>query len=359
MDKTMSFKPFYVGTCEAKSNNENCIPFAPLLNEPLTHFPIQDPFGLRKAIVPIFKRDLKGDILGMGTAFHIDGWGTFLTADHVIDFARENPKLSSDWKNIPPVSTEDHPILFLGMGSIYGSVTIPDEVFLLVEHIIQVMREKDDSLAILNGQAQSENAMDLAVMNATFKSKSEIPHCLPVKASGWFPAIGDVVLAVGFPELNCEKLSDFEQKALLTEGMYGAYGRIRKIHPKGTSNLNSTPVFEVDGHWPSGMSGGHVFNSLGEVVGLVSRSLEPDGDLPGVSFATYFSLISDFSKLTPTIDIQNPMCRRGWAVLRRESWDMVGFFRSESEAQKLLESVGTGYKVEYGSNYYGTSDFIS
>ncbi|MCD6272542.1 MAG: hypothetical protein J7K30_06785 [Deltaproteobacteria bacterium] len=74
MDKIMSFKPFYVGTCEAKRDNENCIPFTPSLDEPFSPFPIQDPFGLRKAIVPIFKRDLKGDLLGMGTAFHVDGW---------------------------------------------------------------------------------------------------------------------------------------------------------------------------------------------------------------------------------------------------------------------------------------------
>ena len=352
----MQLKPFYVGTCEAKSNNANCIPFTPSLDNPLAPFLIQDPFGLRKAIVPIFKRDLEGDLLGMGTAFHVDGWGSFLTADHVIDFARENTKFSTDWKDLSPISTGDHPILFLGMGLVYGSPTIPDEAFSLVEHIIQVMREKDDPLAVLKGQKQSENALDLAVMTAAFKPKSEIPHSVPVRASGWFPSIGDVVLAIGFPELNCEKLSDFEKKALLTEGMYGAYGRIRKIYPRGTTTLNSTPVFEVEGYWPSGMSGGPVFNSSGEVVGLVSRSLEPDGSLPGVSFATYFGLISEFDKLVPTI--HNPMWRRGWAVLKREPWDLVGFFKSEYEASKLLESVGSGYKVEYGSNYYGTSDFM-
>jgi serine protease Do len=158
---------------------------------------------------------------------------------------------------------------------------------------------------------------------------------------------------------NYEKLSESEQKALLSEGMYGVYGRIRKIHPKGTSTVNLTPVFEVEGYWPSGMSGGPVFNSAGEVVGLVSRSLEPDGNLPGVSFATYFSLIPNFDKLTPTIDISNPVWRKGWAVLKREPWDMAGFFKSEERAYKLLESVGSEYKVEYGSNHYGTDDFMS
>jgi len=355
----MSFKPFYVGTCEAKRDNENCIPFTPSLDEPFSPFPIQDPFGLRKAIVPIFKRDLKGDLLGMGTAFHIDGWGTFLTADHVIDFARENSKFSKNWKELLPISTGDHPILFLGLGLVYGSPTIPVEAFSVVKHIIQVMREKDDPLATLKGEIQSENALDLAVMSAVFKPKAEIPHWLQIRVTGWVPSIGDIVLAIGFPELNYEKLSDSEQKALLSEGMCGVYGRIRKIHPQGTSTVNLTPVFEVEGYWPSGMSGGPVFNSAGEVVGLVSRSLEPDGNLPGVSFATCFSLISNFDKLTPTIDIPNPMWRKGWAVLKREPWDMAGFFKSEDDAYKLLESVDSEYKVEYGSNCYGTNDFMS
>ena len=355
----MSFEPFYVGTCEAKSNNENCIVFKPPSDNSLAPFLIQDPLGLRKAVVPIFKRDLKGNIFGMGTAFHIDGWGTFLTADHVIEFARETPQKISNWKELSPTSTGEHPILLLGMGLVYGSVSIPDEAFSLVEHITQVMREKDDPLALLRGQRESENAMDLAVMNAVFKPRTEIPHSVLVKASGWFPSIGEMVLAIGFPELNCEKLSNIEQIKILTEGMYGAYGRIRKIHSQGTSTLNSTPVFEVEGHWPSGMSGGPVFNSAGEVVGLVSRALDPGGVLPGVSFATYFGLIPEFDKLTPTIDNNNPMWRRGWAVLKREPWDMAGFFKNEGEARKLAESVDSEYRVEYGSNYFGTDDFMS
>jgi len=42
------------------------------------------------------------------------------------------------------------------------------------------MREKDDPLATLKGEIQSENALDLAVMSAAFKPKSEIPQY------GWF-----------------------------------------------------------------------------------------------------------------------------------------------------------------------------
>lgn len=314
----MKFKPFQIRTCEAISNSEEGKVLFPLSDSPLAPFPIHDPFGLRKAVVPVFKRDMDGDLVGMGTAFHIDGWGTFLTGDHVIDFARENTKNSKDWKDLSPTSSGEHAILLLGLGLIFGSPTIPDEAFALVEHISQFIREKDDPLAILKHHQQSESALDLATMKVIFQPKNNTSQCVPVRVHGWHPSKGDIVLAIGFSELNCEKLSDSEQKAFLTEGMYGCYGRIRKIHPQGTSSTNSTPVIEVDGYWPSGMSGGPVFNSSGEVIGVVSRSIEPDGDF-GVSYATYFDLIPSFEDLTPTIDLDNPMWRRGWAVLNKEN----------------------------------------
>lgn len=41
----MSVKPFYIGTCEAISNNEKKIAFEPS-HDQLAPFFIQDPFGL-------------------------------------------------------------------------------------------------------------------------------------------------------------------------------------------------------------------------------------------------------------------------------------------------------------------------
>src|SRR5690554_613052 len=122
----MEFKPFQLRTSEAISDLNYSIVLAPSFDAPLAHFPIDDPFGLRKAIVPLFKRDMNGVLVGMGTAFHIDGWGTFLTADHVIDFAREHSKNSKDWKDLSPTSSGEHAILLLGLGLICGSPTIPD-----------------------------------------------------------------------------------------------------------------------------------------------------------------------------------------------------------------------------------------
>jgi len=47
----MSFKPFYVGTCENIANNEKPIVFKPTLEEtPFEPFLIQDPLGLRESL---------------------------------------------------------------------------------------------------------------------------------------------------------------------------------------------------------------------------------------------------------------------------------------------------------------------
>jgi serine protease Do len=353
----MLIKPFYVGTCENKANSEQPIVFEPILETPFEPFLIQDPFGLRKAIVPVFKRDINGEIYGMGTAFHVDGWSTFLTADHVIDFARRYPSSASTWSEISQNPNGDHIVLLFGIGLIFGISAIPKEAFALVEYVASPMREKDNPLT---NRTEPDNAVDIAVMMAVIQpktSKVPQPHFVSVRSSSSCPSVGETVLAIGFPELKCQRLDEHEQKTLLNEGMYGAYGRITAIHPFGRSELHSTPVFEVECNWRSGMSGGPVFNSSGEVIGLVSRRMEfSSGN--GIGWATCFELIPYFSEIVPTLDTLNPTCRRGWAVLRSAPWHLAGFFKTEVEAQQLANSMNADYQVKYGLNNFGTDDFI-
>lgn len=357
----MSFKPFYVGTCGDKVGNKHPTVFKPASEEmPFKPFLIQDPFGLRKSVVPVFRRNVNGEIYGMGTAFHIDGWGTLLTADHVIEFTRKLPKPALTWPQISQDSNCDQPVILLGMGLIYGTTRIPKEAFALVKRILSTIRQNDNPLASLQGKMELENAADLAVMTALIRPSERIPapHFIPVRASGWFPTVGETVLAIGFPELKQQQLDEHAQESLLSEGMCGAYGKIRAIYPGGVSKTNPTPVFEVECNWRSGMSGGPVFNLLGEAVGLVSRSLPPENDLPGVGWATCFGLIPYFNKLVPTLDVLNPKWRRGWAVFRSEPWHLAGFFKTEEEAQQFANSMNSSYQVKYGSNNFGTDDFI-
>jgi|GEM_PF-731397 len=354
----MSVNPFYVGTCENKVKSEEPLVFDPVLDKPFEPFLVQDPFGLRKAIVPVFKREVNGQIYGMGTAFHIDGWGTFLTADHVIEFARQYPNPSSNWSEISQNPNGDHIVLLLGIGLAYGTPTIPKEAFVLVEYVASPMREKDNPLT---NRTQPDNAADIAMMVAVIQPTIEVPkpHFVSVRSSSSCPSVGDTVLAIGFPELECQRLDEHDQAILLNEGMYGAYGVVKEIHPSGKCASQPTPVFEVECNWPPGMSGGPVFNSSGEVIGLVSRGMDfGSGNGNGLGWATCFEFISYFSEFAPTLDALNPTGRRGWAVLRSDPWHLAGFFKTEVEAQQLASSMNTDYQVKYGLNDFGTNDFI-
>jgi serine protease Do len=351
-------KPFYVGTCENTLRGEEPIVFEHLSERPFDPFPIEDPFGLRKAIVPVFKRDFNASISGMGTAFHVDGWGTFLTANHVIDFAQEDSSSVSSQPKILPNSNGEHPILFFGMGLVYGTVKIIKEAFVQVDSMCFPVGEKIDPFT---NRARLENVADIASLTVSIQPKAgkmNSTQHIPLRVSSACPVIGETILAVGFPELNCQELDEDSQVSLLTEGMCGAYGIVTDVHPHGRDKSTPTPVFEVECNWPSGMSGGPVFNSLGEVIGIVSRSFVPNDGSVGVGWAAHFGLILPFSQLVPTLDIENPRVRRGWAVLRNNPWHVAGFLKTEVEARELIISMGSEYRVKYCSNLFGTDELL-
>jgi serine protease Do len=165
-------------------------------------------------------------------------------------------------------------------------------------------------------------------------------------------------LAIGFSGMDDKCLDEDAQIFLLTEGMYGAYGIVTAIHPHGRGQSWPTPVFEVECNWSSGMSGGPVFNSSGEVVGLVSTGMDlrsDDGN--GIGWATCFGSIPYFSELVPMLDASKPSGRRGWAVWRNKPWHLAGFFTTKPEAQRLANSMSADYQVTYGLNEIGTDHF--
>jgi S1-C subfamily serine protease len=109
------------------------------------------------------------------------------------------------------------------------------------------------------------------------------------------PKVGDRVVAVGFPKLDVIQGGRLEVAKLIEEGMSASYGTVTELHPDGRDRANQTPVFEVETHWPSGMSGGPVFNRDGHVVGIVSRSLEASGEFPGCGWAVWLSRLPEFA----------------------------------------------------------------
>lgn len=341
------FEPFSILTCEASSGpvrgRRNYLPgesgqFSP--------FEIHDPFGLRNAIVPVFRQHVDGRMYGMGTAFHVDGFGNFLSAYHVVDYV-EKPFAG-------------RPILFLSMHAVvFGTIRIPDDCWVPVEVVTAPMTEKEDPVANLRGAASRQPAIDVALLKpATIGPGARPPQTLPVRVEGSRPMVGDIVLAVGFPQLDLSEVDQEEQAALVTEGMYGAYGRIVAIHPEGVSLSNPTPVLEIESDWPGGMSGGPVFNRAGEVIGIVSRSLRAGSGQHGIGYAVHLGLCPVIEQLVPSLDIFNPGWRRCWGLFPEKDAETASFHPTQAAAQEAATAVTGLSKVRLGSNRIGTTDFM-
>lgn len=361
---TMLPAPFIVQTCENRIRDTRRVPFQGSSGSQFIPFETGDPFGLRKAILPVFERMPDGRLIGMGTAVHLDGWGGCLTAEHVVDFVRarlpDGGLHGGPTMEVDP-SQHSHPVLLLGIGVVFGTVAIPDWAFAPITDTLTVARERDDPMAALQDRRRFEVAQDVARVQALFHPDAyrepNPPQVLPLQLRGWQPAIGEYVLAFGYPELKPSMaMSDSEVRAIIEDGLHCAYGRITRLFPDGRDLTNPTPVFEVEANWPSGMSGGPVVNEQGNVVGIVSRSLAPDGDLSGVGYAACLPWISEITSLAPHLDKDNPGHRLGFAVLDyREK--LVGVWPT-LELARDYATQDTKCKVFACSHRMGSDEYI-
>ena len=340
------FVPFEIATCEktGKADKKTC-PLVPDSERPFYPFKIRDPFGLRNAVVPVFRQNTDGQIFGMGTAFNINEFGTFLTAHHVIDF---------DVQSAP-----SRPLLFLSMHAIvFGRVAIPDDCFVPIMSAQAPEMDSDDPMAALRGGSQRKIAMDIAIMQASpLGSGVRPPHTLKVRVNDWKPHVGDIVLAVGYPELDLSELTADSQNMLLSEGMYGAYGKIVGIHPCGVGTANPSPVFEVETDWPPGMSGGPVFNQAGEVVGIVSRSMRADADHAGRGFAVDLGRCHEIQVFAPSLDA--PGWQICWGLFLENESEPVSVHASDEQAANAGDVLGQPFSIRKISNEVGTKNWMS
>ncbi len=253
-------------------------------------FLVQDPFNLRKGVVPLFDARNDGLLTGLGTAFGLSSNGILLTADHVIASYRDRgDQLNSD--GLSPIygsSGNQSLVAFLSPGVVYGTVHIPHQFFPLILSAHSPTKGGDDPMRELRGEANIQTA-DVSVLR-TQELQEEL-HTFQVSAES--PKVGDSVVAVGFPKLDVIQGRRREVAARLDEGMFASYGTVTALHPNGRDKSNQTPVFEVEAHWPSGMSGGPVFNRGGHVVGIVSRSMEAADGFPGCGWATWLACLPE------------------------------------------------------------------
>lgn len=355
------FRPFAINTLKER---ETCIPRRPITPpaQDLKYaFTLSDPFGLRRAVVPVFRREPTGMLLGMGTAFQVDGWGSYLTADHVVDYVRD--AWSDDAApfekpvEVDPILSPSVVIL-LSLGIVFGTVGIPEGAFAPIRRIDAVLDRNENVPFPWAKQGRYRPAADLASLSALFASDAPMRSSLPLRVANWQPAIGEFVLAIGFPIIKFDELDEIALRATLKEGMKAAYGRIVGVHPHGRGTDRSSPGFEVEADWPSGMSGGPVFNSAGEVVGVVSSSIPPSDDDPGIGYATCLGDLEFLSGLLPTLDLENPGWRRGLRVARESDDATVGFRADFNGAKELAHALGPGHRIHAASHRLGSDDYV-
>jgi serine protease Do len=202
-----------------------------------------------------------------------------------------------------------------------------------------------------------ESASDIAVMQLSHPVPDKMTGTVRVRFAGIPPAVGETVVAVGFPDLDCKPVDDEAMRYLLSDGMSAAYGRITGIHPKGVRN-DPTPVIEVEANWPSGMSGGPVFNNKGEVIAVVSRSWLPYQENAGVGYAACLPMMPWLRSWALTVDANNPCWRVGWAVLKNGE-DLIAFYRDQRDAVDHQALLGSKFSIAFGSNRIGSTDFVS
>lgn len=355
----MIFEPFRIATFQGSRRVERGLPFEFISGYPFRPFRIADPFGLRNAVNPVFRSDPDGRLFGMGTAFHVDCWGTLLTAEHVVDFLTAPLLMGRYNAGEDRASLNEGAVVFLGLGGvIFGDLPIPNWALQRVAGIAFNAAEVCDPMAELQGRSTTRAYGDVASLQVHLDARAEFVSCLPVRLSNWRPSVGELVFAVGYPELDCSEIETGEMRALISEGMYGAYARVTQVLPEGRSAFDTTPGFEVQGDWRGGMSGGPVFNSSGEVVGVVSRSLAPTEDEQGVGFAVCPAWMDGARALLPSLDPSNPGHRIGHGVVRQEPWAMSGVFRTLEEATQKLALHPEGYEIHRGSHRLGTDDFV-
>ena len=302
----------------------------------------------------------------MGTAVHLDGWGGFLTAEHVIEFLRTgypNSGLTGEPVLRLDPTIRSHAVVMLGIGVVFGQPAVPDWAFAPIIETLFTTQHRYDPLAALRGESELEVGLDVAgfqaaIPAAAYADGKEPPKTLPVQLDGWMPVVGESVLAFGYPELKpSAPVSDTTLQTLIEDGLFAAYGKITSVFPQGRDSMNRTPVFEVAADWPSGMSGGPVVNEAGKVVGLVSRSLAPDGEFDGVGYAACLPWIGEVRQLAPRVDPHNPCFRFGYAAQSGIN-KVRGFWPNEQVAAEYSLRLGSEYRIVACSHRIGTDEYI-
>lgn len=366
-DTDYLFSNISVQTCEDTAAGDRRYSLAPTCHETSAQFRIQDPFGLRRAIVPVFHLEASGNLKGYGTAFAVDPWGTFVTADHVVaeyrqireptwDKCDDNPGRRYLW-NISSLDDGGFVLLY-GFGLALGCPAIPSDAIATIASALSPVIDGNNPMKALTGQLDLL-PLDFSVCRTMPPIPTNYIKTLPIRSRPIGPRPGETVVAVGYSKIETVTDSVYGAAQKVEAGLFAGYGQVTRICPLGRDSANPTPVFEVVADWPAGMSGGPVFNAAGEVIGLVSRGISPEnGSIVGQAWATWFEGLPDLPIWLPTVDTNLPCWRNAWAALCAKPWSLAGISADPDIAERLAMTAERRYAVVKGSWRIGSDDFV-
>lgn len=265
---------------------------------------------LRSRILPLFRFDPRHPedrVIGQGTTFRIDPWGTCLTAFHVIEDILIHNEAASG-KAILRDGVRLCALELEGIG--FGTFRLPEDAWRPLSGLSAPCAVESKPFQY----PEIVNSFELAALTIEHSTKKPAAtKYLSIDLRRWKPTIGERVLALGFADLDKGEPMESDDRAI-SQYLFGSFGNIIEIDKPDPGNKRAWPSFRVDASWPGGMSGGPVFNETGNVIGMVSTGFSHlEGD--ATATATYFSAWSVPSQYLPSIDPDNPGHIFGFAVL--------------------------------------------
>lgn len=89
--------------------------------------------------------------------------------------------------------------------------------------------DSENPFGFLLGKPERKVAMDLAVVQASpLDPGVRTPQTLKVRINNWEPKVGELVLAIGYPELNLTELNEDSQRMLFQKGCTGRMAKFMR-----------------------------------------------------------------------------------------------------------------------------------
>lgn len=150
----------------------------------------------------------------------------------------------------------------------------------------------------------SSNISDLALLlvvpaNDDAQSLSEDKESVVAKIRLALPRVGETVSAYGFP--HSKILSASQESLSIKVDPYSSEGTVQSIHPLRRDNLMPFPCFQTNCRFDSGMSGGPIFNSMGELCGVIGSGYDLEDGTEPIGYG-----IAIWPTITIEVEVRSP-----------------------------------------------------